>query len=221
MFRLYYKRRFYFLYLKQYDSSNVKNEDENNTHSKPVDTIATATAVPITRSISRKPQVYSCSQCERIFYNQKALCRHENAHKREDTQDKEGGDLVTEKPTGGEAKSTRKNPPKKRRLSANERIACPLCGIETLKHHMSRHMLLHTDIKPFECTTCGRRFHRKDKLQDHQKRSACDKEEKPQAKQKNPAMPKQHTCRKCGYQTYDVKDFRIHRKSHPPPNKYR
>ena len=52
------------------------------------------------------------------------------------------------------------------------RNICNVCGAEfARKHHLKRHMVLHTSIKPYQCdaTNCQKSFARKDYLDMHRK----------------------------------------------------
>lgn len=52
--------------------------------------------------------------------------------------------------------------------SAEECPECNVCGKRfQTKHHLRRHMTMHSTAKPFSCSICGTRFKRKDHLQKH------------------------------------------------------
>lgn len=52
--------------------------------------------------------------------------------------------------------------------SAEECPECNVCGKRfQTKHHLRRHMTMHSTAKPFACSICGTRFKRKDHLQKH------------------------------------------------------
>lgn len=52
---------------------------------------------------------------------------------------------------------------------------CNLCKkwIKGQLYHFERHMITHTNRKPYACRQCGVRFNRKDNRNDHERRNAC------------------------------------------------
>lgn len=129
--------------------------------------------------------------------------------------------------------SKRKSPPKKRQPDAKlARVTCDICGIETRKQHLARHMLRHTGLKPYECDTCPMAFTRKDKLNEHKKKrhgvSAVARYGRSKRHEKTlegisqappqPIIPKtaksskQYTCDTCGFTAANRNQYRLHRK---------
>ncbi len=54
-----------------------------------------------------------------------------------------------------------------RTTEAHYRYPCDVCGKKfTRPQHVTRHMLLHTGVKPFRCDKCQKAFTREDKLRD-------------------------------------------------------
>lgn len=94
------------------------------------------------------------------------------------------------------------------------RVTCEECGTKTLKYHMSRHMLMHTGVKPFACTKCDSKFKRKDKLKEHMKKHEEGGDSQTKGA-KRVAKSKLSKCRKCDFETEDKLLFKEHRKTHP------
>lgn len=44
---------------------------------------------------------------------------------------------------------------------------CPMCGLQLHKASLKRHMIQHSDLRPYVCPACSRRFKRKDYLESH------------------------------------------------------
>ncbi|KRT86254.1 zinc finger protein [Oryctes borbonicus] len=76
---------------------------------------------------------------------------------------------------------------------------CPECPYQTNdRHDLKKHQYRHANIKPFECTTCKRRFTQKGHLTMH-------------IKNKHEAVTdKEYKCRFCPYQTNGKGDFKLH-----------
>ncbi|XP_055586795.1 zinc finger protein 484-like [Uranotaenia lowii] len=54
--------------------------------------------------------------------------------------------------------------------TAEESIACNICGKKFWTHkYMRRHMIIHTDLFPYECQYCGRKFKHKASKDTHEK----------------------------------------------------
>ena len=50
----------------------------------------------------------------------------------------------------------------------SEKFTCPFCSkVFKQRHHMERHMLIHTGPKSFVCPDCDYSTHRKDNLTNH------------------------------------------------------
>uniref|UniRef100_A0A182KBC7 Protein krueppel n=1 Tax=Anopheles christyi TaxID=43041 RepID=A0A182KBC7_9DIPT len=56
-------------------------------------------------------------------------------------------------------------------VEANARLyECPACKKQIIsKREYDRHLQTHSELKPFDCGTCGKRFSRKDKLHRHER----------------------------------------------------
>ncbi|KAG8178653.1 hypothetical protein JTE90_028710 [Oedothorax gibbosus] len=53
-------------------------------------------------------------------------------------------------------------------VNMKEMYECIACGKEfKRKDHLQKHVIIHSDAKPFPCLVCGKRFARKDRLKDH------------------------------------------------------
>ena len=82
-----------------------------------------------------------CIKCELVFENPKALRRHE------------------------ESQHSSRNKQKNQRERPFECEVCQNCF--KMKHHLKRHMLIHSDEKPFECEVCQKCFKGKDHIRRH------------------------------------------------------
>lgn len=103
--------------------------------------------------------------------------------------------------------------------SSSLRVTCQVCGTQTLKQHMARHMLSHTGVKPYACDQCDCAYARKDKLKEHMRKHEPGSDLVKRSK-RGPKS-KMNKCRKCDYQTEDKELFKEHRKTHPAKMVYK
>lgn len=76
---------------------------------------------------------------------------------------------------------------------------CEQCPYQTNdQHDLKKHQLRHANIKPFECTTCKKRFTQKGHLKLHVKN------------QHVAVTDKEYKCRFCAYQTNSKGDLKLH-----------
>lgn len=59
-------------------------------------------------------------------------------------------------------------PPQYKNMKPKVVYKCFTCGKEfKRKDHLQKHVIIHSDAKPFPCLVCGKSFARKDRLKDH------------------------------------------------------
>lgn len=77
--------------------------------------------------------------------------------------------------------------------------ACPDCDkVFRRRLHMTRHQLIHSDVRPFGCTICDKRFRREDHLRNHMHHHAAKKP---------------HTCSECGHGFTQAHHLKAHVKA--------
>lgn len=106
--------------------------------------------------------------------------------------------------------------PKPKTSPIGVRLTCEQCGTQTLKQHMTRHMLTHSGVKPYSCEHCTLAFSRKDKLKEHMKKHQEASPTSLGGKSARAAKaPKVNKCRRCDFTTADKQLFKEHRLTHP------
>lgn len=184
-------------------------------------TVVNTSTVPITGTFTKVPQKYLCSDCDEIFPTKKALSRHSQTHHKfslsfDDTSNDDHDHESTVAPANHAARNLRRG-----KGNSPARSTCTICGVQTLRQHMARHMLKHSGVKPYKCSHCDAKFARKDKYSEHmRKHENMNVSIKSESSTGEP-MPKEHSCRKCGFKTTDKAEFRVHQKSHPSKNSYK
>lgn len=212
--------------------------DEEDSSSCIQDAVVTGATVPITGSRIKSPNPYPCPECKLLFSTKKALSRHIVVHDtckgekldlNESTNDivenvEQGVNSENELKSESTDSSVAKTSPLRIKLvlsKSSPRVACQICGVETLKQHMPRHMRKHTGVKPFTCGECGTSFSRKDKLKEHIRKHQPDYKTAPVSKDKRVNETKVLKCRKCDFSTEDKEAMKNHRKTHPTKKIFR
>lgn len=193
-------------------------KDEESDDSTSINTVVNTSTVPITGSFSKLPQKYPCSSCEEVFPTKKALSRHLQTH----------NDLLLDVSDDNPSSDNQisplaqmaARPGRRSKGGVQVRVTCTVCGVQTLRQHMARHMLKHTGVKPYHCEVCDIKFARKDKFNEHLRKHEDGRVNVKVETPLEPA-PKEHSCRKCLFKTDDKAEFRAHQKSHPSKNSYK
>ncbi|XP_003747532.2 gastrula zinc finger protein XlCGF49.1-like [Galendromus occidentalis] len=120
--------------------------------------------------VHKNSKPWPCSRCEYTARSRGIIRQHEQL-----VHDKE-------RPFTCEACGT--TAPTRRVLQIHQTIhssdpkpyCCDQCPYATrFLSNLTKHMIVHTDVKPFECTDCEKKFARKSNLKSHMKRdSSCD-----------------------------------------------
>ncbi|XP_072843566.2 zinc finger protein 202 isoform X2 [Pogona vitticeps] len=84
-------------------------------------------------------------------------------------------------------------------IQENKKVKCEVCGKSISKPHMSIHKQIHTGEKPYECSSCGKGFRRREYLKAHQ---SVHTEEKA------------YKCVECGKDFKYKKNMTLHQKLH-------
>lgn len=94
----------------------------------------------------------------------------------------------------------------KRRIHLNEKnVSCQICGLSFFdSDHLKRHMVKHTDARPFECDFCKKTFQRRKTLDLHRRIHTNDK---------------RYACKECGRAFIQVTSLKLHIRVHHSEDK--
>lgn len=126
-----------------------------------------------TKKSTALPFVCGIKNCKRRFSTNRGLARHKAAHKPSRiytcfTCVKRYKSLVRFKDHLKRKHSKKKEKSANKCSDLERPFACDLCSSRfTIRHHLERHKLIHTGIKPHSCVICEKSFTRKDSLKEH------------------------------------------------------
>ena len=134
----------------------------------------------------------ACHQCGKQFNNKNALHEHKRAHHNKADLDfckkcEECGEVFYRKVALRQHQVTHQR-------NRNPLIPCEVCAKMVRTHEMNRHIKHHVPDDPVDCTTCGKNFSNKLKLERHIKHNHTEK----------------YSCEICGHESNSKDNLRMH-----------